>query len=285
MIGAIIGDIAGSRFEFDNYRNTDFEIFHRESFFTDDTVCTIAIAEYLMNVLEKGELSHEKVVAKLRKWYLKYPHMSYGTSYLRWIHGYKAGDPESYKPYNSYGNGAAMRISAVGDLFGTKEDVLEMAKFVTEVSHNHPEGIKGAQATAIAQWMARQGSSKEQIRTAIESEFGYNLQFSCDDIRSTYQFNETCQETVPQAIVAFLDSNCFEDAIRLAVSVGGDSDTLAAITGGIAEAYYQQIPEWMLTETKSKLSADVIHSTAKFYNLLNKQDIYPEISHQIVTLF
>ena len=285
MIGAIIGDIAGSRFEFNNYRSTDFEIFHPESFFTDDTVCTIAIAEYLMNVLETGKQSHEKVVTELNKWYRKYPHMSYGASYLRWIHGYKAHDPESYKPYNSYGNGAAMRVSAVGDLFRTKEELLEMAKLVTEVSHNHPEGIKGAQATVYSMWMAREGRTKEEIRTAIELEFGYNLQFSCDDIRSTYQFNETCQQTVPQAIVAFLDSNSFEDAIRLAVSVGGDSDTLAAITGGIAEAYYQQIPEWMLTETKSKLSADVIHSTAKFYNLLNKQDIYPEISHQIVTLF
>ena len=228
MLGAAIGDIAGSRFEFDNHRDTDFELFHSDSDFTDDTVCTTAVADWVLQGCGKD------LASTLRDWYAAYPSPkgAYGSRFLQWL---QSGDPQ---PYNSWGNGSAMRVSAVGWAFGTLEETLYFAEQSAAVTHNHPEGIKGAQAVAAAIFWARNGISKAQIQENITRQFGYRLNQSCDQIRRHYRFDESCQETVPQAITAFLESSGFEHAVRLAVSLGGDSDTLAAITGSIAEACY-----------------------------------------------
>ena len=228
MLGAVIGDIAGSRFEFDNYRHTDFDIFSPDSDFTDDTICTVAIADWVL------QGCNDNLASILQGWCRAYPcpKGAYGGRFSQWI---EWKDPE---PYNSWGNGSAMRVSAVGWAFATLEETLHFAEQSAIVTHNHPEGIKGAQAVAAAIFWARTGMGKAQIKENITRQFGYDLSQSCDQIRPHYHFNESCQETVPQAVTAFLESDDFEHAIRLAVSLGGDSDTLAAITGSIAEAYY-----------------------------------------------
>lgn len=228
MLGAVIGDIAGSRFEFDNYRHTDFDIFSPDSDFTDDTICTVAIADWVL------QGCNNNLASILQGWCRAYPcpKGAYGGRFSHWI---EWKDPE---PYNSWGNGSAMRVSAVGWAFATLEETLHFAEQSAIVTHNHPEGIKGAQAVAAAIFWARTGIGKAQIKENITRQFGYDLSQSCDQIRPYYHFNESCQETVPQAITAFLESDDFEHAIRLAVSLGGDSDTLAAITGSIAEAYH-----------------------------------------------
>ena len=228
MLGAVIGDIAGSRFEFDNYRHTDFDIFSPDSDFTDDTICTVAIADWVL------QGCNDNLASILQSWCRTYPcpKGAYGGCFSQWI---EWKDPE---PYNSWGNGSAMRVSAVGWAFATLEETLHFAEQSAAVTHNHPEGIKGAQAVAAAIFWARTGMGKAQIKENITRQFGYDLSQSCDQIRPHYHFNESCQETVPQAVTAFLESDDFEHAIRLAVSLGGDSDTLAAITGSIAEAYY-----------------------------------------------
>ena len=226
MLGAIIGDIVGSRYEFANIHTTDFELFTLYNDFTDDTICTIAIADAL--------LEGKPFKDSLLYWCRKYPSPmgGYGARFAQWLH---SADPQ---PYNSFGNGSAMRVSAVGWAFATLEETLHFAKQSAIVTHNHPKGIKGAQAVAAAIFWARTGIGKAQIKENITRQFGYDLSQSCDQIRPYYHFNESCQETVPQAITAFLESDDFEHAIRLAVSLGGDSDTLAAITGSIAEAYH-----------------------------------------------
>ncbi|HFC8830704.1 TPA: ADP-ribosylglycohydrolase family protein [Neisseria subflava] len=228
MLGAVIGDIAGSRFEFDNYRHTDFDIFSPDSDFTDDTICTVAIADWIL------QGCNDNLASILQGWCRAYPcpKGAYGGRFSQWI---EWKDPE---PYNSWGNGSAMRVSAVGWAFATLEETLHFAEQSAIVTHNHPEGIKGAQAVAAAIFWVRTGMEKAQIKENITRQFGYDLSQSCDQIRPHYHFNESCQETVPQAITAFLESDDFEHAIRLAVSLGGDSDTLAAITGSIAEACY-----------------------------------------------
>lgn len=228
MLGAVIGDIAGSRFEFDNYRHTDFDIFSPDSDFTDDTICTVAIADWVL------QGCNDNLASILQGWCRAYPcpKGAYGGRFSQWI---EWKDPE---PYNSWGNGSAMRVSAVGWAFATLEETLHFAEQSAAVTHNHPEGIKGAQAVAAAVFWARTGMGKAQIKENITRQFGYDLSQSCDQIRPHYHFNESCQETVPQAVTAFLESDDFEHAIRLAVSLGGDSDTLAAITGSIAEAYH-----------------------------------------------
>ena len=228
MLGVVIGDIAGSRFEFNNYRYTDFEIFAPDSDFTDDTVCATAVVDWLL------QGAQDNLIDIIRGWCANYPcpKGAYGGGFLRWLH---SSNPQ---PYNSWGNGSAMRVSAVGWAFDDLNTTLEYACRSASMTHNHPEGIKGAQAVAAAVFWARNGHNKEQIREQTQQLFGYSLQQSCDDIRPYYQFSESCQETVPQAITAFLESNDFEHAVRLAVSLGGDSDTLAAITGSIAEAFY-----------------------------------------------
>ena len=226
MTGAIAGDIIGSVYEFDNIKTTDFPLFTDESDYTDDTIMTVAVADWLLN---GGDL-----VKVMQQYSAEYPCPmgGYGGRFSYWLM------EETPLPYNSWGNGSAMRVSAVGWKFDSLEKTLEVAKETAIVSHNHPEGIKGAQATAAAIYLARSGKSKQEIKQYIETAFSYDLDRSCDDIRPDYSFDVSCQGTVPEAIIAFLDSSDFEHAIRLAVSLGGDSDTLACITGGIAEAYY-----------------------------------------------
>jgi ADP-ribosylglycohydrolase len=231
MIGAIIGDIVGSVYEWDNIKTKNFPLFRQDCFFTDDTVMTLAIAEGLMN----GG-SADDFVDAMKKYGRLYPDAGYGGRFFGWL-GSDYSDP-----YNSWGNGSAMRVSAIGWAFDTLVEVEACAEISAAVTHNHPEGIKGAKATAACIFLARKGKSKSEIKTYIESKYGYNLDRTLDEIRPNYLFNESCQETVPEAIIAFLESIDFEDAIRNAVSLGGDSDTLAAITGSIAEAAYG-VPE------------------------------------------
>ena len=240
MTGAIAGDIIGSVYEFDNIKTTDFPLFTNESDYTDDTIMTVAVADWLLN---GGDLA--KVMQRYGREY-PYPTGGYGGRFSGWL---REKDP---LPYNSWGNGSAMRVSAVGWMFDSLEKTLEVAKETAIVTHNHPEGIKGAQATAAAIYQARTGKSKQDIKQYIETTFSYDLGRTCDEIRPFYRFNESCQGTVPEAIIAFLDSSDFENAIRLAVSLGGDSDTLACITGGIAEAFYG-IPEDIEKQVSDKL--------------------------------
>ena len=227
MLGAIIGDIVGSVYEWNNIKTKDFPLFGDKCTFTDDTVMTIAVAAAL---LHGG--THKAFASAMKEYGRMYPSAGYGGMFRRWI------KTKDWKPYNSFGNGSAMRVSPVGLFFDTLEETETYAETSAAVTHNHPEGIKGAQATAAAIFLARQGKSKDEIKSYIEKRFLYDLSRSLDEIRPDYEFNETCQETVPQAITAFLESSDFEDAIRNAISLGGDSDTMAAITGSIAEAAY-----------------------------------------------
>ena len=256
MLGAIIGDIVGSRFEFNNFRSKDFALFTEKNEATDDSIMTLAVADAIMKT-NREETKAEQVDVLLEKAVVTsmqgigrmYPFCGFGGMFYQWVF---SSNP---KPYNSFGNGAAMRISPVGFIAKSEEEAIRISKAITSVTHNHKEGIKGAEATVVAIYMARQGCSKEQIRERINREY-YGLDFTMDEIRHSYQFNETCQETVPQAIQAFLESTSFEDAIRTAISVGGDSDTLAAITGGIAQAYYgipKDIEKQALTYLDSNL--------------------------------
>ena len=251
MLGAITGDIVGSVYEFDNIKTTEFDLFCYDSaFFTDDSVLTIALADAILHNLDYADT--------MRDYTRRYPHASYGTSFFLW-----ARTPNA-PAYNSWGNGAAMRISPVGFAFDTLEEVQQNAQKYTEITHNHPEGIKGALATATAIFLARTGHSKQQIKNYIIENYGYGLNRSCDDIRPHYYFNESCQETVPEAIIAFLDSTDFESAIRLAVSLGGDSDTLTCITGGIAQAFYGSIPDNIAKKTLATLDEPLRDITLKF---------------------
>ena len=238
MYGAILGDIVGSPYEFDRGDKTKgFPLFSEKSEFTDDSVMTLAVAEALMDSMGKGEAEHKAaLVASMRKWAAKYPDAGYGGMFFIWLHSKK---PE---PYNSFGNGSAMRVSAAGWLYDTLEETLEKARWTAEVTHNHPEGIRGAEATAAAIYMARTGKSKEEIRAYISEHFHYDLTRTCDEIRPGYHHVESCQETVPEAITAFLEGEDLTDAVRTAVSLGGDTDTLACITGSIAEAFWGADP-------------------------------------------
>jgi len=249
LIGAIIGDIVGSRFEFNNHRSKKFILFTDKCKVTDDSIMTLAVAKAIMETEKNLKLSSNSSVNNYYYYELlksmtirymqeigcKYPYCGYGGMFGRWIFS------DNPKPYNSFGNGAAMRISPVGFIAAAEDEAKKLSETVTAVTHNHKEGIKGAEATVISIYLAKNGASKEDIRQKINENY-YYMNLTIDAIRDTYEFNETCQVTVPQAIVAFLESNSFEDAIRTAISVGGDSDTLAAITGSIAEAYYG-VPE------------------------------------------
>lgn len=262
-LGAIIGDIVGSIYEFGNIKTTDFLIFSRKSDYTDDTIMTIAVADWLANT-DRSQMALED---RLVNWamYNPCPIGGYGESFRRWLFlpealcdfdnsgdTVKTGKSQRH-PYNSFGNGSAMRASACGWAAKTLDEALDWGKRSAEITHNHPEGIKGAQVVAAAIFMARKGESKENIRNYIEREFDYNLDMTCDDIRPDYEWESSCQGTVPPAIVAWLDSNDFEEAIRLAVSLGGDSDTLACITGAIAQAYYAEIPDYIVERIQSLL--------------------------------
>jgi ADP-ribosylglycohydrolase len=245
MIGAIAGDIIGAPYEFNNIKTTDFDIFNKRTYFTDDTVMLLANAKWLLDSVRNPD---KYSIDKLEKFMVElgeeYPHAGYGGMFYRWLFQYESFVTEDGKqatkrmPYNSFGNGSAMRVIPVGWVCETIEETLQVAKISASITHNHIEGIKGAQATAASIFLARKGKSKEEIRSYIEQNFNYNLNRTCEEIRPCYEFNETCQGTVPEAIIAFLDSSDFENSIRLAVSLGGDSDTLACITGGIAEAFY-----------------------------------------------
>ena len=249
MYGAILGDIIGSPFEFDRGDKTkNFDLFSEGCGFTDDSVMTIAVGEALMAVGPKAAVKEieEAVASNMQDWGKRYPHAGYGGSFRHWL---KENNP---KPYGSYGNGSAMRVSAAGWLYDSIERTREVARATANVTHNHPEGVKGAEATASAIYMARKESSKEEIKEYIEREFHYNLDRTLDEIRPGYHMDETCQRTVPEAIIAFLESQDFEDAIRNAVSLGGDTDTLGAITGSIAEAFYG-ISDVLIAECRSRL--------------------------------
>lgn len=238
MYGAILGDIIGSPYEFDRGSKTkDFPFFDKGCSFTDDSVMTIAIAEALMRANGTGAIEDEKatkdiIIDMMHKWGHRYPDAGYGGRFYQWL---KDSDR---KPYNSWGNGSAMRVAAAGWLYFDLETTRRVARWTAEVTHNHPEGIKGAEATAGAIWMAKHGRSKDEIRDFIVNEIGYDLSRTCDEIRPGYRHVESCQETVPEAITAFLEGNDFEDVIRTAVSLGGDCDTLTCIAGSIAEAFY-----------------------------------------------
>lgn len=228
MIGALAGDIIGSVYEWDNIKTKKFPLFSRRCFFTDDSVLTVALADSI--------LTGTPYAVNLRQFYRWYPNVGYGGSFHQWA---RSG---SSKPYNSWGNGAAMRISPAGFAYDDLDTVLKKAKEFTAITHNHPEGIKGGQAAAAAIFLARTGKSKDEIRAFVETRFKYDLRKHVDEIRPEYSFDVSSQGTVPPAIRAFLDSNDFEDAIRTAVSLGGDTDTLACITGGIAQAFYGGVP-------------------------------------------
>jgi ADP-ribosylglycohydrolase len=250
MLGAIAGDIIGSVYEWGNIKTKKFPLFSPECFFTDDSVLTIALADTL--------LSGTPYSQNLRRYYRDYPDCSYGRSFHQWAKNPSSG------PYNSWGNGAAMRISPVAWAFDDIETVLTKASESTAVTHDHAEGIKGGQATAAAVFLARTGTGKPEIRSFIEKRFGYDLSRHVDEIRPTYRFDESCQGTVPQAIRAFLDSTDFEDAIRTAVSLGGDSDTLACITGSIAEGFYGGVPIEIETAAKKRLDVRLREVVERF---------------------
>jgi ADP-ribosylglycohydrolase len=239
MLGAIAGDIIGSRFERNPVKTTDFELFHSDCRFTDDSVLTLAVADHIF--------LGSDLIDTLKEYFNQYPNAGYGERFILW-----ASSP-SREPYNSFGNGSAMRVSPVGFAFDSLDTVLEKARATAEVTHDHPEGIKGAQATATAIFLARTGNSKKEIKRFIETQFQYDLNQSIDAIRPQYTFDVTCQGSVPQAITAFLESESFEDAVRKAVSLGGDSDTQACIAGGIAHAFYGKLPDIISAEVHSRL--------------------------------
>ena len=266
MLGAIVGDTVGSIYEFNNTKDYNFEMFTDRSGYTDDSIMTMAVAYWLLKDPDhKYETLEEAMVIFAKN--CSCPNGGYGEMFYIWLFipwslreicpkAYdedffpKYDSPEGRAPYNSWGNGSAMRVSAVGWMFDTLEETEKVAKISAEITHNHPEGIKGAQATAAAIWMARNGKSKTEIKEYIETKYEYDLDRTWEYLNQRYGWKSSCQETVPEAIIAFLESSSFEDAIRKAVSMGGDSDTLACITGGIAEAFYGEIPEEMILETK-----------------------------------
>ena len=252
LLGAIIGDIVGSRFEWNNHKSTIFNLFTPSNKFTDDTVMTIAIADWLLH--------GESLVDAMKDWAAKYPNRGYGSKFWQWLFIWK-----NKEPYNSYGNGSAMRVSPCGYFAQTLDEALNLAKQSAELTHNHPEGIKGAQAIAASVFLARQQIAKTEIRDYIESTFDYNLHRTCDEIRPIYEFNMTCQGSCPEAIIAFLESSDYESAIRLAVSLGGDSDTIACMTGGIAAAYYG-IPDEIVYNAKEYLPDDMLTIILEFDN-------------------
>jgi ADP-ribosylglycohydrolase len=247
VLGAIAGDIIGSVYEADNVKSPDFEpLFQDYCRPTDDTVLTLAVAEWIIDG------AGDDLSDRLKQWFGRYPMAGYGGSFIRW-----AGNVLDHAPYGSWGNGSAMRASPVGFAFETIDEVLVNAKRSAEVTHDHPEGIKGAQATAAAVFLARRKKSKDEIRDFIERTFKYDLNFTLDAIRPTYTFDVSCQGSVPQAIRAFLESENYEDAVRKAISIGGDSDTIACIAGGIAHAYYGPLPKMIEREVFARINDEM----------------------------
>ena len=257
MLGAICGDVIGSVYESGWMKSTDFPLFTTDSTFTDDTVLTVAIADSIL---------HGKDYAKkLKEYGRRYPGAGYGGMFRHWL---RSSDSA---PYNSYGNGSAMRVSPVGFAFETIDEILRQAQRSAEVTHNHPEGIKGAQAIASAIFLARTEHGKKELAEYIEKQFGYNLRQRLDEVRARYHFDETCQGSVPQAIIAFLESKDYEDAVRKAISLGGDSDTLACMAGGIAQAFYKEILDYIVSSVRQILDGDLLAVIDEFnerYRLL-----------------
>ena len=265
MLGAIIGDIVGSVYEFDNTKRTDFPFFSDRCSYTDDSIMTVAVAEWLLTDNQHTHESLENIMVRYAQAY-EFPMGGYGGGFAQWLFrperlvDYRTGELAGKRvPYNSWGNGAAMRASAVGWKFRTLEETEKVAALSASITHDHPEGIKGAQATAAAIFLARTGKTKQEIKDYIQNRFDYDLDTHTDEIRKTYGWEDSCQGTVPPAIRAFLDSTDYESAIRIAVSLGGDSDTLACITGGIAEAYYGEIPDAIYKKAVEMLPSEFIH--------------------------
>lgn len=288
MYGAILGDMIGSPYEFDqnNIKTKDFPLFRTESQFTDDSVMTVAVAEALLKIkdreLEPWREDSEKsdtdfdpesslddrdaeirfiIAQSLKKWGNRYPDAGYGVRFIKWL---RLGNG----PYGSYGNGSAMRVSPAGWLYDTMEKTREMARYTAVVTHDHPEGIKGAEAVAAAIFLARSGASKEEIKSYVVSEFSYDLSRTCDEIRPEYHHIETCQETVPEAITAFIEGQDFTDVIRTAVSLGGDCDTLTCIAGSMAEAFYG-VPDDLTSECRARVTPDMAAVIDRFYNTIS----------------
>lgn len=257
MLGAIAGDVVGSIYEWDNVRSKKFEMFSSKSRFTDDSVLTIATMDAVLN--------GKAFDASYKEWFRKYPDAGFSGNFKKWAMSDELG------PYNSFGNGSAMRISPVGYYYCTLEEVLFTAGESASVTHNHPEGIKGAKATAASIYLAKNGASKKEIKDYVEGTFGYNLSEGIDSIRKWYSYDVSCQGSVPEAIVSFLDSEDYEDAVRNAVSIGGDSDTIACITGGLAEAYYKEIPEHITEKVMGLLTEDMKEVMQKFYDEVYKR--------------
>ncbi|MDX2438019.1 MAG: ADP-ribosylglycohydrolase family protein [Acidobacteriota bacterium] len=251
MLGAIAGDVFGASYEFRSFKSEDFDLFDMPRFFTDDTVLTIATAEVLMG---DGDYA-----SAYRRWGRDYPSRSYGGRFLDWL------EDSSLGPYNSYGNGSAMRVSPIGWAFDSLAEVLAEAERSAAVTHNHPEGIKGAQATAGAIYLARTGQSQEEIRNEIAGRFGYDLDRTVEEIRPDYSFDVTCQGSVPEALIAFFDADDFEHSIRLAISLDGDADTQAAITGGVAEAFWGGVPERLNAEVREVLDDPLLEIMDRFF--------------------
>ena len=250
MIAAIAGDIIGSVHERADLKHTSFPLFQQNSRFTDDTVMTLAVADCLL---------HRKPYAEtMRAYGRKYPDRGYGGMFREWLASDDMG------PYQSFGNGSAMRVSPVGWAFRELSDVMEEARCSAVVTHDHPEGVKGAQAIAVAVFLARTGASKDEMRDRIEAMFGYDLHRHIERIRPSYTFDVTCQGSVPEALIAFLDSTDVEHAIRLAISLGGDADTLACMAGAVAQAHYKKVPEPLVDEVKTRLGPDLWALTEEF---------------------
>lgn len=258
MFGAILGDIIGSPYEFDMGPKTkEFPLFSSRATFTDDSVMTIAVADAFMKSADCDEHIRLNLISSMQHFGRLFPHAGYGGMFRYWL---QSNNPQ---PYGSYGNGSAMRVSSAAWLFDDLDTVRRMARLSAEVSHNHPEGIKGAEAVASAIYLARTGSSKDDIREYMDKEFEYSLVLTCDEIRPNYHHVESCQETVPEAITAFLEGDNFEDVIRTAVSLGGDCDTLTAIAGSIAEGYYG-VPPYLKLECTRRLPTPLIQVLSLF---------------------
>ena len=265
MYGAILGDIIGSPYEFDRgNKSKDFPLFSSNSTFTDDSVMTLAVADAFLSIAPNTDDAEirRRLIQSMQTYGQAFPHAGYGGMFRRWL---KESNPQ---PYGSYGNGSAMRVSSAGWLFDNLETVRHMARLSAEVTHNHPEGIKGAEATASAIYLARTGSTKAEIKAYIEENFHYDLSRTCDEIRPTYHHVENCQETVPEAITAFLEGGSFEDVIRTAVSLGGDCDTLTCIAGSMAEGFYG-VPEELKQQCWKRLPEDLRKVLRRFEEKLH----------------
>jgi ADP-ribosylglycohydrolase len=263
MLGAIAGDIIGSTYELYHTKSLDFDLFPPGSRFTDDTVLTVAVADCILNGKGYQETFYE--------YGNRYPNAGYGPLFIEWL---ESAEPQ---PYGSYGNGSAMIVSPIGFAFSSLEVVLQEAEKSAVVTHNHPEGIKGAQAVAAAIWLAKNGYSRDTIRDYIQETLNYNLNRRLDEIRTYYRPDSTCQGSVPEAIIAFLESTDFESAVRKAVSLGGDSDTQACIAGGIAQAFYKQIPDYIAQKTRAMLDDELLAILDEF----NQRFLTTEVKNEI----